>query len=154
MFEIRKNNTISKSTQPNKEFPCAFCWDSLKLRGGFPLRRATNKKKQRNKQDGKMNTSNSMYFQKKKKLVNVLWKERQLISRCFWMKDKWNSDRRSNEPDVFGCPFQDFKLKVNIIDNFITNKPCDKCFPKFVSSSQFIASILAQSVCSKTGRIW
>ena len=32
-IEIRKNNIISSSTQPKEEFPCALCWDSLKLRG-------------------------------------------------------------------------------------------------------------------------
>jgi hypothetical protein len=32
-IEIRKTNLISSSTQPKEEFPCALCWDSLKLRG-------------------------------------------------------------------------------------------------------------------------
>jgi len=32
-IEIRKNNLISSSTQSKEEFPCALCWDSLKLRG-------------------------------------------------------------------------------------------------------------------------
>ena len=32
-IELRKNNITSRSTQSKEEFPCALCWDSLKLRG-------------------------------------------------------------------------------------------------------------------------
>ena len=31
--EIKKNSIIFSSTQPKEEFPCAFCWVSLKVRG-------------------------------------------------------------------------------------------------------------------------
>ena len=113
ILEIRKNNIISSSTQPKEEFPCAFCWDSLKLRGSriFTQTRATNKKKQRKKLDGKRNKSNFIYFQKIKNIGKVLWKERQLIVECSRTKDKWNSDRKSNEPDVLGLSVSDFRTK-------------------------------------------
>ena len=54
------------------------------------------------------------------------------------MKDKWNSERRSNEPDVFGCPFQAFELKVKIIDNLFSTSRVINAFPNLCPPSNLL----------------
>ena len=92
-IELRKNNIISSSTQPKEEFPCAFYWDSLKLRS-IKIFTETSRKEAAKQIAWEKEKAGLIFWNKYFFLCECLGKRWPLILEFSWMKvDCWNSGR-------------------------------------------------------------
>ena len=93
---------------------------------------------------------------REKKQMNFIWKIKtfkilmnglEKESLQFWSvlgwRTMWMQDMVINESAVQGCLLQTPKLKVKIIQTYISTEKCHICFSKLMSFEQIISAILA-----------